>query len=156
MFSFFSILYSHKSHLSGSVLLSFSTGLTFYFLQFTNVGVKSWYNFWFHSLHILSVFCLAKVSCSCVFESLSWRSCTLSNFLFNYLMFFSISLDWIQAAFIDFSNLALSFLFFNFSQLDSFLSCVTFACRFAFLSSRLKNWVSFLMKKFVSLFLSSY
>ena len=58
-----------------------------------------------------------------------------------------------QAIFIDFSNFALNFLFSDFSQLDSSISCVTFACKLVFLSSKLKNWLNFLMKRFVSPFL---
>ena len=112
-----------------------------------------WYNFRFSLSCISNVSCLAKISYFCVVESLSWRLYTLSNFLFNCLIFFFIFSDWMQASFISFSNLALSFLFFNFSQLDFSLFSVTFTYKLAFLSFRLKSWLGFLMKRFIGSFL---
>ena len=153
-FSFFSMLYSHESHLLGSVPLSFFVRLTFCFLQFTDVGMGSWYDFQFSSSRTSNASYLTKISWFCVVKSLFWRSCALSNFLFNCLIFFFISSDWMQTVFINSSNLVLSFLFSNFSQLDSSLSFVTFTHRLAFLSSRLKGWLGFLMKKFIGSFLS--
>ena len=136
------MLYNHKSHLSGLVPLSLFVELTPHFLQFTSVGVRSWYDFRFSSSRALNASCLARVSCFYVVESLSWRSCALFNFLFNCLISSSIFSDWMQAVFIDSSNLALSFLFSDFRQSDSSLSCVIFACRLAFSSSRLKGWLA--------------
>ena len=52
-----------------------------------------------------------------------------------------------QAAFINSSNLALSFLFSDFSQSNSSLSCVIFTCKLAFLSS-------FLIERFIYSFLT--
>ena len=152
-FNFSLILYNHKSYLSKLAPLSLSTELIPYFLWFTGVDARSWYDFQFNLSRALSAFCLAKVSYSCVFENLSWKLYTLSNFLFNCLISSSIFSDWMQATFIDSSNLALSFLFSDFSQSDSSLFCMTFAHRLVFLTSRLKDWVGFLMKKFVSPFL---
>ena len=154
--SFFLILYNYESHLSRSVLLSLFTRWIFCF-QLANIDTGLccvfWFLIsWFNLFHALYMFCLARISCFCISKSLSYRLYTLSNFLFNQTIFFSISSDWILAIFIEFSILAWSFFISNFSQLVFFLSCVTFTYRLAFLSSRLKGWLVFLMKEFVSFF----
>ena len=105
-------------------------------------------------LHILGGSCFVKISYFYVLESLFRKLYDLSNFFFNYIIFSSISSDWMLAAFIELSNLAWSFFIFDFNQLDFSLFYVTFACRLAFLSSRLKDWLGFLMKRFISSFLS--
>ena len=130
--SFFLMLYSHKSHLSESVLLSLFARSTLCFLQFTGIGVGSWYDFQFSLSRASNASCLARVSCFCRFYA-------LSNFLVNLLISSSMSSDWMQAAFIDFFNFALSFLFSAFSLLNFSLSCVIFAHKLVFLSSRLKG-----------------
>ena len=142
--SFFLILYTYKSYLSKSVLLSFSAESTFCFFQLTDISIKlccviQFFILWFNSFYALYASYFTRTSCFCVSENVFCKLCTLFNFLFNHTIFFSISSNWILAAFIEFSILAWSFLNFIFNQLDFSLSYVFYACKLAFLFSRLKS-----------------
>ena len=107
VFNFFLILYSYKFYLLGSVPMNLSAGSTPCFLQL--ISARLWFVFQFNLSYASSIFCLAKVNCFYILQSLSLRLYTLFNFLFNYMIFSSIFSNWILGAFIVLLNLAQSF-----------------------------------------------